>query len=133
MSLPCTHSPHSWTVSRGGVHTQDAVEAPSTLGPELSAPPNSLMAVRGPSGVGGSCGVRVGWAGVLPGSPLGAARDPMLSRPEANLPTTSEPALQRRRVTMIYNTQAQAAEGTKRGPGILEHQESPTGTSLLVL
>ena len=120
-------------MSRGGVHTQDAVEAPSTLGPELSAPPNSLMAVRVPSGVGGSCGVRVGWGGMLPRSPLGAARDPMLSLPEANLPTASERALQRRRVTVIYSPQAQAAEGTERGPGILEHQGSPTGASLLVL
>ena len=66
-------------------------------------------------------------------SPLGAARDPTLSLAEANLPKTSEPALQQRQVTMMYNTQAQAAVGMKRGPGILDHQESPEGTVFLVL
>ena len=34
---------------------------------------------------------------------------------------------------MMYNTQAQAAVGMKRGPGILDHQESPEGTVFLVL
>ena len=52
-----------------GAHTGCRGGAPTTLGPEHSAPPNSLTAVMGPSGVGGSCGIRVGWGG-------GAAREP---------------------------------------------------------
>ena len=63
---------------RRGAHTGCCGGAPTTLRPEHSAPPNSLMAGTGPSGVGSSCGVRVGWGGLLPRSPLGAARDPTL-------------------------------------------------------
>ena len=71
-----------------GVHTQDGVEARPPPSGLRRGTPNSLMAVTGPSGVGGSCGVRVGWGGVLPGSPLGVANDPRLGLIEANLPTT---------------------------------------------
>ena len=71
-----------------GAHTGCQGGAPTTPGPEHSAPPNSLMAVTGPSGVGSSYRVRVGWGGVLPGSPLGGAKDPRLGLIEANLPTT---------------------------------------------
>ena len=89
VSLPCTHAPHSscWTMSLlGCTHNgEEARPPPSGLRRGTS---NSLMAVTGPSGVGGSCGVRVGWGGVLPGSPLGGAKDPRLSLIEANLPTT---------------------------------------------
>lgn len=90
MSLLCTHAPHSscWTMSRGGVHTQDAVGAPPPPSGLRLGTANSLMAVTGPSGVGGSCGVRMGWGSVLPRSPLGAARDARLGLTEANLPTT---------------------------------------------
>ena len=88
--LPCTHAPRSscWTMSRGRVYTQDAMEAPTPPSGLRLGTHSSLMAVTGPSVVGGSCGVRVGWRGVLPRSPLGAARDPRLGLTEANLPTT---------------------------------------------
>ena len=41
VSLLCTHAPHSscWTVSQGGVHTQDAMEVP---------PPPSGLSTRHP-------------------------------------------------------------------------------------
>ena len=71
-----------------GVHTQDCVDARPPPSGLRRGTPNSLMAVMGPSGVGGSCGVRVGWGGVLPGSPLWGAKDPRLGLIEANLPTT---------------------------------------------
>ena len=71
-----------------GVYPQDGEEARRPPSGLRGGTPNSLMAVTGPSGVGGSCGVTVGWGGVLPGSPLGVAKDPRLGLIEANLPTT---------------------------------------------
>ena len=109
-----------------GAHTGSHGGAPTTLGPEHLAPPNSLMAVMGPSGVGGSYGVRVGWGGVLPGSPLGASRDPTLGLAEANLPTTSEPVLQRRWVTVTSTCRLRQPWGRRGALGILGYQESPT-------
>ena len=80
----------------------------------------------GPSGVGGSYGIRVGWGGVLPRSPLGASRDPTLGLAEANLPTTSEPVLQRRWVSVTSSRRLRQPWGRRGALGILDHQGSPT-------
>ena len=75
-----------------GAHTGCHGGVLTTLGPEHSAPPNSLMAVMGPSRVGSSCGVRVGWGGVLPGAlwgqlgtPRSASLRPTFQKPQSPL------------------------------------------------